>query len=102
MEAQNKAGADWLRWAVGIIITLLVGVNAWVLTYTVGTEHRVTKTESDLATHLEKARDDKAAITARLDKQEDNWAKVLTGISSVQVDVAEIKGYMQRAKTSKE
>jgi fumarylacetoacetate (FAA) hydrolase family protein len=99
MVAQKSGVSDWVKWASGILITLVVAVNGWVVAYTLGNEHRVTKVEADFASHLEKSKEDKTAIVARLDRSDENWGKVLTGISSVQVDVAEIKGYMQRQKT---
>ena len=92
-------GTNWVRWAVGILITLLVALNGWAFTYTVGIEHRVTKTEADLTTHLAKATEDKREINERLKAQDDNISKVLTGITTVQVDVATIKGYMERSKS---
>ena len=100
-QSTSLIGADWVRWALAILITLLVAANAWVVTYTLGNEHRVTKVETDLASHLEKARDDKREIFSRLDKQDDNITKVLSGINSVQLDMAKLTGYFERAKEPK-
>jgi hypothetical protein len=100
MVAQKNTAesSNWVRWAVGILITLLVTVNGWVVAYTVGNEHRVTKVETDLSGHIEKAKDDKADVYARLKEQDTNGAKVLQAITSVQVDVAKLTGYFERAK----
>jgi hypothetical protein len=94
--SQNASlSPEWVKWVAGIALML----NAAVFGYAISIEHRVTKTEENLTAHLDKAKDDKKEINERLKAQDDNISKVLTGITTVQVDVAEIKGYMQRAKS---
>lgn len=91
-----------MKWAVGILIAVLTACNGWAFAYTIGIEHRVTKVETDQASHLISAANDKTAINARLDRTDAAQAQVLTTINAVAVDVARIRGYMERQKdTSK-
>lgn len=95
METQRQSGpSEWVKWVAG----LALGLNGVVFGYAISIEHRQTKTEENLITHVAEAKDTKSDVYRRLDRQDENITKVLTGINSVQVDVATIKGYMERTK----
>ncbi|MDF7809916.1 hypothetical protein [Hymenobacter sp. YC55] len=95
---KNSGVAEWVKWVLGILISALIVVNGWAFAYTIGIEHRVTKVETDQAAHLISAGNDKTAINARIDRTDAAQAQVLTTINAVAVDVARIRGYMERQK----
>ncbi len=95
MSTQQNAGIpEVVKWLLGLAYTVIVLIGGYV----VSVEHRLTDTESKQATHLADAKETKADVYNRLKQQDDNISKVLSGITSVQVDVATIKGYMERSK----
>ena len=98
VEAKPTGFADWLKWVLGILLTVLMGLNGWAFAYTLGIEHRVTKVETDQAAHLITAGNEKSALNARIDRTDAAQAQVLTTINAVAVDVARIRGYMERQK----
>ena len=90
--------ADWLKWGVGLT---WAAMSALVV-YVVSVEHRLTTTETTQANHIASAAKSETAIYTRLDRQDDNITKVLSGIGQVQIDVATIKGYMERKKNDRD
>jgi len=96
--APGTALPPWLTWLIGLLITVLMALNGWAFAYTIGIEHRVTKIETDIDTHINTSDKEKALINRRLDAQALDQRSVLTTITAVAVDVAEIKGYMKLQK----
>lgn len=95
---QGTGIPDAVKWSIGLAYAVVLLIGGYV----VSIEHRQTKTEENLTTHVAEAKESKADIYGRLNRQDENINKVLTGINTVQVDVATIKGYMERTKSTKD
>lgn len=96
--APQNSGADWVKWVAGLALSL----NGIIFGYAISIERRQSTTETALSSHIIDAKESKAIINSRLDRSDESSAKVLQGISAVQVDVAKITGYLEQIKATKD
>jgi hypothetical protein len=92
----KKSVADWVKWAVVLSYAVLGGVIA----YRVSDEHRLTKLESDFASHQAAATKTEAELRGQLLQQQNDGKQILSAITAVQVEVAKLNGYLESRKTS--
>lgn len=86
--------SEWVKWVAGLALML----NGVVFSYAISIESRLSKQEADAASHIEKAKEDKAEVFSRLNRQDENSAQLIKIINGVALDVATIKGYFERNK----
>jgi hypothetical protein len=92
---QNSKVGDWVKWACGLAWAVL----ACLIPYTLSLEHRFTKLETDQANHITAAGKAETEIRGQLAQVQNDGAKILTAITSVQVEVAKINGYLESRKS---
>ncbi|GAA4349847.1 hypothetical protein GCM10023185_06900 [Hymenobacter saemangeumensis] len=95
MSVQSNT-AEWVKWVAGVALAF----SSAAFGYALNTEHRLTSAETDLARHLVDSKESKAAITHRLDSQDQNQKEVLQALNDVKVDMAAIRGALGIPKAS--